>query len=961
MHVDDEVTGSGSDEDPWTYTVTFLEPVGPLPLLWSDNAVVSQVVQGHSTLDGTMVLSYDGQYTDDIAFDASAETVKSRLELLSTIDEVDVRKIDKRTGYQWEVTFTRSVGNLPSIIAHEQVFEVQRIATLGGSPMPLGGSFKLMYGSSEEMTSLLPFDASAESVKAALEALPSMGLVNVDRIAMANGQYEWLVTFRLPHTPARLEIDGSGLSGTLEDASVSIVVNANPHSLVSSSGSEPKVVVEEKVAGLPSYTARYTADRVGAYSLAVVKLESGGLNARYHDNQWLLDEPVMERVDESINFDWGPGAVTPYGRDFVSVRWWGKVRPTTNEEYTFYIVADDGVRVFIDHDLVIDAWEDDHVHPGNEQRASVVLTKDKFHDILVEYREETGLAYVQLQWSSSSIRKQVISPLQLYQPLHISGSPFPVVISPGAADYPYTGFVDVLGKDRTETVSGEQTHFVIQAKDSMGNNKVHNGDSQGDHQSPKEQFMVDIIGDGIDTQGPYSGNVEYIGSGQYRVDYILNKAGKYTVHVKTGGTDIYCGLGEQNKCSPFDLTVKPGPTVPSLCEAGSVLPATSSPVGEDSHMVEVRAGERGLIQLQAKDAYGNNRDVGGDDFLVKFTSRADDNVQYRGNVLDGDDGTYEITYSIPLAGEYDVYIGLDEKPVQSFDTLTIIHHHVHAHSTSVVELGNAVVGEEDGFVVQSRDQFGNLRVGDGDDSDGSSDVFVATFTRIGKDGYQVVTSSAVQVITCTDSSVEGLFRLAYGGQISPDLPHNIQGATMSTILADEQGRQVRVDRSVDVSGNYEWSVMTLSHFDNDWDIEVMPSSDGDSTVSDLLSVSKPARGGIYPIQFVLWYAGTYEVSIVSASKSGRDVVSINNIDVSSGQVSSSSSYATMNDTAIAGEQDVLHIQARDVKLPEVKVLVYDGVSASVDDMKEALEDVGITSATVERDEVDGFVYFVVTY
>jgi len=138
------------------------------------------------------------------------------------------------------------------------------------------------------------------------------------------------------------------------------------------------------------------------------------------------------------------------------------------------------------------------------------------------------------------------------------------MISPGAADYPYTDFVDVLGKDRTETVAGEQTHFIIQAKDSTGNNKVHNGDSQGDHQSPEEQFTVDIIGDGIDTQGPYSGNVEYIGSGQYRVEYILNKAGKYTVHVKTGGTDIYCGLGEQNKCSPFDLTVKPGPTVPSL-------------------------------------------------------------------------------------------------------------------------------------------------------------------------------------------------------------------------------------------------------------------------------------------------------------------------------------------------------------------------------------------------------------
>ena len=70
---------------------------------------------------------------------------------------------------------------------------------------------------------------------------------------------------------------------------------------------------------------------------------------------------MVERVDESINFDWGSGPITPYGRDFVGVRWWGKVRPTTNEEYTFYVVADDAVRLYVDHELLIDAWDDDRI------------------------------------------------------------------------------------------------------------------------------------------------------------------------------------------------------------------------------------------------------------------------------------------------------------------------------------------------------------------------------------------------------------------------------------------------------------------------------------------------------------------------------------------------------------------------------------------------------------------------
>ena len=69
----------------------------------------------------------------------------------------------------------------------------------------------------------------------------------------------------------------------------------------------------------------------------------------------------------------------------------------------------------------------------------------------------------------------------------------------------------------------------------------------------------------------------------------------------------------------------------------------------------------------------------------------------------------------------------------------------------------------------------------------------------------------------------------------------------------------------------------------------------------------------------------------------------------------------MNNTVVAGEEGIVHIQARDVALPEVKVLVYDGVSASVEDMNAALEDVGIHPVTIELDVVDDMSYFVVAF
>lgn len=72
VRVDKAVSGTGQDSNPWKFMVTFLEPVGPLPLLTSDNANVLQEVQGLSTLSSSVVVSYEGEYTDDFQFDASA-------------------------------------------------------------------------------------------------------------------------------------------------------------------------------------------------------------------------------------------------------------------------------------------------------------------------------------------------------------------------------------------------------------------------------------------------------------------------------------------------------------------------------------------------------------------------------------------------------------------------------------------------------------------------------------------------------------------------------------------------------------------------------------------------------------------------------------------------------------------------------------------------------------------------
>jgi PA14 domain len=64
----------------------------------------------------------------------------------------------------------------------------------------------------------------------------------------------------------------------------------------------------------------------------------------------------MGRTDATVNFNWGGGAPhTSLGADTFSVRWVGQVRPHYSETYTFYIQNDDGVRLWVNSNLIIEA------------------------------------------------------------------------------------------------------------------------------------------------------------------------------------------------------------------------------------------------------------------------------------------------------------------------------------------------------------------------------------------------------------------------------------------------------------------------------------------------------------------------------------------------------------------------------------------------------------------------------
>ncbi|MEM7553097.1 MAG: PA14 domain-containing protein [Cyanobacteria bacterium P01_A01_bin.84] len=136
-----------------------------------------------------------------------------------------------------------------------------------------------------------------------------------------------------------------------------------------------------------------------------------GLRGEYYDNINFTDLNLT-RIDPTINYDWSIGSPdTSINPDTFSVVWSGQIEAKYSELYTLYSTTDDGVRVFIDDELVIDSFIN---QPATERSGSIDLEAGQRYNIRIEYYENRGLASAELEWSSATQTREVVPSSQLY-------------------------------------------------------------------------------------------------------------------------------------------------------------------------------------------------------------------------------------------------------------------------------------------------------------------------------------------------------------------------------------------------------------------------------------------------------------------------------------------------------------------------------------------------------------------
>jgi GH43 family beta-xylosidase len=141
-----------------------------------------------------------------------------------------------------------------------------------------------------------------------------------------------------------------------------------------------------------------------------------GLTAEYFDNQDFTDLK-LRRTDPIVNYTWGliggsqAAPVATMGADTFSVRWSGQIQAQFSETYTFHTFADDGVKLWINNQVVIDNLSSPE---ATVRSGAVTMVAGRRYDIRMEYYDITGAAIARLEWSSPSQPLEVIPQRQLY-------------------------------------------------------------------------------------------------------------------------------------------------------------------------------------------------------------------------------------------------------------------------------------------------------------------------------------------------------------------------------------------------------------------------------------------------------------------------------------------------------------------------------------------------------------------
>lgn len=121
-----------------------------------------------------------------------------------------------------------------------------------------------------------------------------------------------------------------------------------------------------------------------------------GLYAQFYNNMTLSGSPTLTRVDPQVDFNWnGNSPGSGVNTTQWSAKWTGTLTAPQSGTYTFSITSDDGSRLYINNQELIDNWRD---QGSTTATGTITLAAGQSYPIETDYYQNGGLSNMTLGW-----------------------------------------------------------------------------------------------------------------------------------------------------------------------------------------------------------------------------------------------------------------------------------------------------------------------------------------------------------------------------------------------------------------------------------------------------------------------------------------------------------------------------------------------------------------------------------
>lgn len=283
--------------------------------------------------------------------------------------------------------------------------------------------------------------------------------------------------FPLSAATVNLDLAGSGPGYAVEGVDFS----ALPRTLNFPAGVSSQTITVTPLANTNAQTPVLAAMKllsgadytIGASSNASVVIYpspapiGGGLTGYYFTNGSATYSSVLNFnssnllfivTNATVDFRWTNGSSPNLSNGIYSVRWMGQVQPQYSELYYFVVRSDDGCKLWVNNQLVVDDWRSKSV---GDATGTIALQGGTHYNLRLEYLQSGGAGEVHLQWYSVSQPKQVIPSSRLYPATTTNSAPAAVTSALTAVgflgqpfSYNVTGANSPLGYSATDLPPG---------------------------------------------------------------------------------------------------------------------------------------------------------------------------------------------------------------------------------------------------------------------------------------------------------------------------------------------------------------------------------------------------------------------------------------------------------------------------------------------------------------------------